>query len=334
MNLKEMLNHCAKWFEWRKGDSALEEKINSGDEIIVLSSDTRPAIRMAFWIVFVAFGGFLLWAWLAPLDEGATSTGTVVVEYKRRPIQHMTGGIADEVPIKDGQVVTEGQVLIRLSQTNVRSQVEIFQTQIAQLTRQISATKPMVDVGYFPLINYQQYVRDRDEAVLRLKIAQTELDRTEIKSPIPGTVISLNITKGAVVSPGVKLMEIVPSDELLVVEAKIMPQLIDRIHKGLQAQVRFTALNQRTTPVVYGEVEWVSADKIPTTDQMTMRQVQGDGYYTAKIRISPEELKKLGDQQLYPGMPADVIIKTGRRTFMTYLLKPFTDRAALSLQER
>ena len=78
----------------------------------------------------------------------------------------------------------------------------------------------------------------------------------------------------------------------------------------------------------------VSADKIPTTDQMTMRQVQGDGYYTAKIRISPEELKKLGDQQLYPGMPADVIIKTGRRNFMTYLLKPFTDRAALSLQER
>jgi len=177
-------------------------------------------------------------------------------------------------------------------------------------------------------------VQDRDEATLKLKIAQAELDRTEIKSPIPGSVISLNITKGAVVSPGVKLMEIVPSEELLVVEAKIMPQLIDRIHKGLQAQVRFTALNQRTTPVVYGEVEWVSADKIPTTDQMTMRQVQGDGYYTAKIRINPDELKKLGDQQLTPGMPADVIIKTGRRTFMSYLLKPFTDRAALSLQER
>jgi len=334
MNLKEWLNHCAKWFEWRKGDSALEEKINSGDEVIVLSSDTAPAIRMAFWIVLVAFGGFILWAWLAPLDEGATSTGTVVVEYKRRPIQHMTGGIAEEVLIRDGQTVTEGQVLIQLSQTNARSQVEIFQTQIAQLTRQINATKPMVDEGYFPLINYQQYVRERDEAVLKLKMAQAELDRTLIKSPIPGSVISLNITKGAVVSPGVKLMEIVPSEELLVVEAKIMPQLIDRIHKGLQAQVRFTALNQRTTPVVYGEVEWVSADKIPTTDQMTMRQVQGDGYYTAKIRINPEDLKKLGDQQLYPGMPADVIIKTGRRTFMTYLLKPFTDRAALSLQER
>jgi protease secretion system membrane fusion protein len=328
------LQRVGGWFHWLKGDPKLEESFVSGDEVIVLSTDTAPAIRMAFWVVVVAFGGFVLWAWLAPLDEGATSIGTVVVEYKRRPIQHMTGGIAEEVFIKDGQTVTEGQLLIRLSQTNARSQVEILKTQIAQLTRQINATKSMVDEGYFPLITYQQYVQDRDEATLKLKIAQAELDRTEIKSPIPGSVISLNITKGAVVSPGVKLMEIVPSEELLVVEAKIMPQLIDRIHKGLQAQVRFTALNQRTTPVVYGEVEWVSADKIPTTDQMTMRQVQGDGYYTAKIRINPEELKKLGDQQLTPGMPADVIIKTGRRTFMSYLLKPFTDRAALSLQER
>jgi protease secretion system membrane fusion protein len=334
MKMNNALQRVRNWFQWLKGDPKLEESFVSGDEVIVLSTDTAPAIRMAFWVVVVAFGGFVVWAWLAPLDEGATSIGTVVVEYKRRPIQHMSGGIAEEVLIKDGQTVSEGQVLIRLSQTNARAQVEIFQTQIAQLTRQINATKPMVDEGYFPLINYQQYVRERDEAVLKLKMAQAELDRTEISSPIPGTVISLNITKGAVVSPGVKLMEIVPSDELLVVEAKIMPQLIDRIHKGLLAQVRFTALNQRTTPVVYGEVEWVSADKIPVNDQATMRQVQGDGYYTAKIRINPDELKKLGDQQLTPGMPADVIIKTGRRTFMSYLLKPFTDRAALSLQER
>ena len=113
-----------------------------------------------------------------------------------------------------------------------------------------------------------------------------------------------------------------------------MPQLIDRIHKGLRAQVRFSALNQRTTPIVYGEVEWVSADKIPVTDQATMRQVMGDGYYSAKVRLYPQELAKLGDQQIYPGMPADVIIQTGRRNFMSYLLKPFTDRAALSVQER
>jgi protease secretion system membrane fusion protein len=142
------------------------------------------------------------------------------------------------------------------------------------------------------------------------------------------------IANGGVVRGGEKIMEIVPSEEILVIEAKIPPNLIDRVHKGLIAQVRFSALNQRTTPVVYGEVESVSADKIPVTDMMTQRQLMSDGYYTAKVKLSPGEVEKLGDQQIYPGMPADVIIKTGRRNFMSYLLKPFTDRAALSLQER
>ena len=321
-------------FGGKDSHSSVEETVVSGDEKIVLSTDTGPAIRAAFWIVGVAFGSFLLWAYFAPLDEGATSTGTVVVEYHRRPIQHMTGGIAEEILVKEGDHVEENQVLMRLLQTNARSQMQIYDQQVAQLTRQINATKPMVDEGYFPLMNYQEYVRQRDEAQLKARMAKEELDRTEIRSPIAGTVMSLSIAKGGLVSPGVKIMEVVPSDETLVIEARIMPQLIDRIHKGLKAQVRFSALNQRTTPVVYGEVEWVSADKIPATDQATMRQVMGDGYYSAKIRLYPEELAKLGDQELYPGMPADVIIKTGRRNFMSYLMKPFTDRAALSLQER
>ena len=335
MDIRLWMNKISKMlFGGKHSQSITEEKILSGDQHIVLSTDTGPAIRAAFWIVGVAFGSFLLWAWLAPLDEGATSSGTVVVEYHRRPIQHMSGGIAEEILVKEGDSVTEGQILVRLSQTNARSQMQIYEQQVAQFNRQIAATKPMVDEGYFPLMNFQEYVRQRDESQLRLKVAKEELQRTEIKSPIPGEVMSLAISKGGLVSPGSKIMEIVPNEEKLVVEAKIPPQLIDRIHKDLQAQVRFSALNQRTTPVVHGVVEWVSADKIPVTDQTTMRQVMGDGYYTAKVRIDPEELAKLGDQQLYPGMPADVIIKTGRRNFMSYLLKPFTDRAALSLQER
>jgi len=334
MTMNSLFKKISSLFHWGKRNPDLEEAIVSGDEVIILSSDTGPVMRIAFWVVGVAFGGFLIWAWLAPLDEGATSTGTVVVEYHRRPIQHMTGGIAEEILVKEGSKVEEGQILLRLLQTNARSQVMIYEQQVAQLSRQINATKPMVDEGYFPLMNYQEYVRQREEALVKLKVAKEELDRTEIRSPITGTVMSLAISRGGVIAPGFKIMEIVPSEEKLVVEAKIPTQLIDRIHKGLQAQVRFSALNQRTTPVVYGEVEWVSADKIPVTDLMMQRQVMGDGYYTAKIRISPEELKKLGAQELYPGMPADVIIKTGRRNFMSYLLKPFTDRAALSLQER
>ena len=321
-------------FGGKHSQAVAEEKIQSGDEHIVLSTDTGPAIRAAFWIVGVAFGSFLLWAYFAPLDEGATSQGTVMVELHRRPIQHMSGGIAEEVLVKEGDEVKDGQTLVRLVQTNARSQLQIFQEQVAQFTRQINATKPMVDQGYFPLMNYQEYVRQRDEAQLKAKVAQEELDRTEIRSPVEGRVLNLSIAKGGLVRPGEKIMEIVPSEEILVVEAKIPPQLIDKVHKGLIAQVRFSALNQRTTPVVYGEVEAVSADKIPVVDAMTARQVNGDGYYTAKVKLLPGEYEKLGGQQIYPGMPADVIIKTGRRNFMSYLLKPFTDRAALSLQER
>ena len=321
-------------FGGKYSQAVAEEKIQSGYEHIVLSTDTGPAIRAAFWIVGVAFGSFLLWAYFAPLDEGATSQGTVMVELHRRPIQHMSGGIAEEVLVKEGDEVKDGQTLVRLVQTNARSQLQIFQEQVAQFTRQINATKPMVDQGYFPLMNYQEYVRQRDEAQLKAKVAQEELDRTEIRSPVEGRVLNLSIAKGGLVRPGEKIMEIVPSEEILLVEAKIPPQLIDKVHKGLIAQVRFSALNQRTTPVVYGEVEAVSADKIPVVDAMTARQVNGDGYYTAKVKLLPGEYEKLGGQQIYPGMPADVIIKTGRRNFMSYLLKPFTDRAALSLQER
>jgi membrane fusion protein, protease secretion system len=334
MNMKSIFEKILIPFRWGKRNPDLEEPIVSGDEVIILSSDTGPVMRLAFWVVGVTFGGFLIWAWLAPLDEGATSIGTVVVEYHRRPIQHVTGGIAETILVREGTMVQEGEVLVRLLQTNARSQVMIFEQQVAQLSRQINATKPMVDEGYFPLMNFQEFVRQRDEAQVKLNVAKEELGRTEIRSPITGTVMSMAISKGGVVSPGAKIMEIVPSEEKLVVEAKISPQLIDRIHKGLQAQVRFSALNQRTTPVVYGDVEWVSADKIAVTDYSMQRQMMGDGYYNAKIRISAQELKKLGEQELYPGMPADVIIKTGRRNFMSYLLKPFTDRAALSLQER
>lgn len=334
MSLKNIAQQLTDLFRFGKTNPNLEEKVQSGDEEIILSSDTGPAIRLAFWVVGIAFGSFILWAWLAPLDEGATSTGTVMVELRRRPIQHMTGGIAQEVLVKEGQHVEKDAVLVRLNQTNARSQMQIYEQQATQLTKQIGATKALVDEGYYPLLTYQEAVRQRDEALLKAQVAKEELERTEIKSPIAGNVLGLAITQNAVVSPGVKLMEIVPSNETLVVEARISPQLIDRIHAGLDAQVRFSALNQRITPVVYGKVEWVSADKIPINDATTMRQMGGDGYYTAKIRLLPDEMKKLGDQQLQPGMPADVIIKTGRRNFMTYLLKPFTDRVALSLQER
>jgi protease secretion system membrane fusion protein len=329
-----MKNFIKNIFSFKKSNPDEEEIIVSGDETLLLSSDTSHAMRMAFWVIGVGFGGFILWANFSPLDEGATSTGTVAVEFHRRAIQHMTGGVVEEILVKEGEEVKEGQVLVRLLQTNARSQMVINQQQAAYFEKQLALLKPMMEEGYYPRQNYQDILRQRDE--VKQKMAKEELDRTEIKSPIPGRVMGVAITMGGVVTPGAKIMEIVPDEEGLVVEAKIAPHLIDRIHPGLLAQVRFSALNQRTTPIIDGTVEWVSADKFsvaPNDQSMSSRQLP-DGYYLAKIRLNPEELKKLGEQNLYPGMPADVIVKLGNRTFMSYLIKPFTDRAALSLKER
>ena len=330
-----MKDFLKKLFGFKAVDPADTEHIVSGDETLALSSDTSQAMRAAFWVIVVGFGGFILWANFSPLDEGATSSGTVTVEFHRRSIQHMSGGVVQQILVREGDQVKEGELLVQLLQTNARSQMLINQQQLGYLEKQIAALKPMVAEGYYPQLNYQDLLRQKEEALQKVKMAKEELDRTEIRSPIAGRVMGVTVTMGGIVSPGVKVMEIVPDEEGLVVEAKIAPNLIDRIHPGLLAQVRFSALNQRTTPTVDGKIEWVSADKyMPTADQSMSARMFPDGYYLAKISLDQEELKKLGEQNLYPGMPADVIVKLGTRTFMSYLIKPFTDRTALSLKER
>jgi len=322
---KSVLNYLT-WLKAEESDTKLSDELS-------LASDTRNPIRLGFWLVGIGFGGFLLWASLAPLDEGATSMGTVTVDSRRKTIQHQTGGIVEEILVKEGQAVKAGQILIKLLQTNSLSNLKIYQIQAAEYKKKLDALKPLLNEGYYPQLQFDELKRQYEEVTLKVNMAKEELERTEIKSPIDGVVMGNTVTTiGGVITSGSKIMDIVPEGDGLVIEAKIMPQLIDRIHAGLEAHVRFSALNQRTTPVVGGVVEWVSPDKF--TDPSTMDRMLMAGYYTAKIRLSSDALSHLGGQQLYPGMPADVIIKTGRRTFMSYLIKPFTDRAALSLKER
>jgi HlyD family type I secretion membrane fusion protein len=109
-------------------------------------------------------------------------------------------------------------------------------------------------------------------------------------------------------------MEIVPEQDRLIAEAQVAPTDIDVVHAGLRVQLRLTALNQRSTPTVFGKVETVSADR--QTDQRS-----GNAYYTARI-VLDKGLEKLEGAKLYPGMPAEAMIVTGERTLMSYLMKP------------
>ena len=114
-------------------------------------------------------------------------------------------------------------------------------------------------------------------------------------------------------------MLIVPQGEQLVIEVKVAPQDIDQLSIGQAAQLRFSAFNQRTTPELAGQVSMISADL--TTDQRT-----GASYYTARVSVTSDEMNKLGNLKLLPGMPVEAFIQTGMRTMLSYLSKPMTDQ--------
>jgi len=154
-----------------------------------------------------------------------------------------------------------------------------------------------------------------------------ELERTVIKSPATGQVVGLAYqTIGGVVAPGQKLMDIVPQGDSLLLEARIPPNLIDSVRPGLLADVRFSSFVNSPTLVVEGKVISVSGDLL--SEPQT-----GAVYFLARVEITPDGMKALGKRQMHPGMPAEVIIRTGERTVLTYLLNPLTRRMAASMKE-
>ena len=154
------------------------------------------------------------------------------------------------------------------------------------------------------------------------------LKRTEIRSPQNGTIVDMKVhTIGGVIKPGEQLMDIVPQEQL-VIDARVSPMDIDIVHKGLIAKVDLVAFKTRNTPTLKGKVVSVSADSF--TDEKT-----GELYYRAKIELNEEELKSLSKaQELYPGMPVQVMIITDNRTFFSYLFTPVKDSFGRAFREQ
>src|SRR5690606_32230413 len=161
----------------------------------------------------------------------------------------------------------------------------------------------------------------------RMTAIQDKVARTIIRAPVEGIVLGLSThTVGGVIQPGTPLLDIVPEKEELIVDARVSPIDIDRVELGTEAQVRFSAFKSSITPTVIGRVVKISADRL--VDEKT-----GEPYYQAKVEVSKEEMSSLGDLTLVPGMPAEVLIKTGERTMFQYLVQPATNAFARSLIE-
>jgi len=155
-----------------------------------------------------------------------------------------------------------------------------------------------------------------------------ELNRVQVRSPVDGQAIGLTITTGSVVAPGQKLMDIVPAEESVLLEAKIPTHVIDRIRPGDPTSVRFSAFAHSPQLVVDAVVKTISGDVL--TEQTPAGTVS---YYLARVELTPTGLKQLGDRNMQPGMQGEVLIKTGERSLLTYLLHPLTKRLASSLKE-
>jgi protease secretion system membrane fusion protein len=217
-------------------------------------------------------------------------------------------------------VADSSTAIADLQGNTIRAQRAIGELRQRALSRQQEYRKEvetqLADVSREVLSEEQKY-----------RSVSNDLERTEIKAPVGGQVVSLAVqTVGGVVQPGQKLMDIVPQGEALLLEAHVAPHLIDRVHADLPVDVRFSSFAHSPQLVVEGRVVSISGDLL--TEPQT-----GVGYYLARVQVTPEGLKTLGKRQLQPGMPVEVVFKTGARSLLTYLLHPLTKRVSAAMKE-
>ena len=420
---------------------------------IVSESAGRPMLLGA--IVGIAFfGGLGGWAAFAPLDSAVLSHGAIKVEGNRQTLQHVDGGIVAELLVKDGDYVEQGQVLLRLDQVMLQSQldvlegqfyalkalegrlvaerdgqtritfdpvlmarrasspdidaamrnqenvfdsrnrsidgqVEIMRRRIAQVREQITGfrsqarandemlvlireeaagIKELYEKGYATktrllalernvaflegqrgdqmaqvaranqtisetelqiaqlertraaevseqLRDTQQRLADIDP---RVKAGRETIARTEMRAPTSGYVVGLNVfTQGGVIQRGERVLDIVPKDAPLIVEAQVKPEDISHIAPGMRLEVKLTAYKQRLMPVLHGEILRVSADRI--TDSRS-----GLSYFNLTAQVDRSEIDKMPNVKIVPGMPVDVMVPLRARTALDYFIEPIT----------
>ncbi|NBQ88421.1 MAG: HlyD family type I secretion periplasmic adaptor subunit [Betaproteobacteria bacterium] len=423
--------------------------------------------RIGLLTLLLGFGGFIAWAMVAPLDEGVVAPSSVAIDTKRKPVQHLSGGIVREVMVREGQMVKEGEVLLKLDSGVARANYEssrqryyglrvmegrliaeqsgaqhiswhpdiqkgaqdplirqqmLLQEQLmatrrsglqadlaaieesiqgqralinsysgmlenrkaqfALLSEQLRNLRGLVADGYAPrnqqldleravaesmaaqtelqgnIVRAQRAIEElrqrangrtqdyrKEVETIRADVTrdvqaeaekfialQADLERTEIRSPATGQVVGLQIqTAGGVIGPGQRLMDIVPGDEPLLLEAHVPPHVIDRVREGLPVDIRFSSFSHTPTLVIGGQVVSVSKDLLSDPQPNPLSPMPT--YYLARVQVTPEGLKKLGSRQMQPGMPAEVIIRTGERSLMKYIIGPLTKRMAASMKE-
>lgn len=237
-------------------------------------------------------------------------------------------GLADKKLIETSRVYAADREMTRLmgEQGEIEAGIARAKARISEIRLQIMAVDEtarteaqrelsLVEPKITELTEKRTAIRDR-------------LSRTDIRSPLTGTVNELTVhTVGGVITPAETLVTLVPEDARLTITARLPPTDIDQVQVGQPARLRFSTFNQRTTPELPGTISYVSP--ATSTDKAT-----GLPYYLAHVNVEEAQLRRLGSKGLLPGMPLEVFISTDERTALSYLAKPLTDQFAKAFRER
>ncbi|VVT08505.1 HlyD family type I secretion periplasmic adaptor subunit [Rhizobium sp. EC-SD404] len=229
--------------------------------------------------------------------------------------------------------LTEGSRVRQMERelARIEGQRGEIESRVAQARGQISETElKILAIDQELKATAQTQIRDIDARIAELherEIAAVDrLSRTELRAPASGLVYDLAVhTVGGVIGSGETILSLVPEDEEMMVEVRVSPTDIDQVTIGQPARLRLTAFNQRTTPEFEGQVTAMAA-------AATRDPASGRDFYLGTVEIT-SDLAPLGDKVLIPGMPVDVLLVTGERSALSYLVKPFTDQMAKAFRE-
>ncbi len=278
---------------------------------------------------------------IAILNDRISQLGEAVegLDQQRVAIDNQVSSLDEEIERltkgkASGVVATNQLASVTRARLDMQGNHGQIASEIAKLRQTISETKlqiVQVNQEYVERAgNELRDIRDQlNETAERTDVARDVLQRTVVRAPVYGMLQNIRVhTIGGVIRAAEPVLDIIPLDDDLIVTAKIRPIDIDSVHVGLDAEVRFSSFSARTTPAIFGKVTVLSQDVIEPT------QAGQEPYYQARIQVDTKTIPLDLRGRLLPGMPADVIVATGERTLVQYLVKPLTDTFHKSMKEK
>ena len=297
----------------------------------------KAAAFFATLLVVVAGG----WAANTQINGAVIANGVIKVQSFSKSIQHLEGGLINEILVRDGDHVEAGEVLIKLDESDIDNQIRGEESQARSKENQISLL--MRELADLEKLEKKGLVQKPRLTALERQIAgllgeksrhqsqaerlKDRLSRLEIRAPIDVIIHDLEFhTLNGVVAAGQEVLKIIPQTDELLVEARVSPADIDQVQPLQGAVIRLSSFNRSITPEMEAQITHVSAD-------LTEDEARGTSYYIVQLKLMDLNTPTMKGVSLLPGMPADVFISTEARTVMSYLVKPFTDQFQKAFRE-